>query len=120
VKKILIVEDDPVARQILNARLKPMYQVFATSDALSAFSEARKLQPDLIILDLGLPAGGGLSVLQRVKSIPALSVIPVLVISGLDQKIHEPKAREAGADAYLQKPPSEATLIATVKALLGE
>jgi DNA-binding response OmpR family regulator len=120
VKKILIVEDDPLARQILNVRLKPMYEVIVAADAMSAFTEARQQKPDLIILDLGLPAGGGFSVLQRLKSIPALSLIPVLVVSGLDQATNEKKALEAGANAYLQKTPTNETLIATVRALLGE
>jgi DNA-binding response OmpR family regulator len=120
VKKILVVEDDPLARQILNVRLKPAYEVIVTGDAMSAITEARKQKPDLIILDLGLPAGGGFSVLQRLKAIPALAVIPVLVVSGLDQATNERKALEAGANAYLQKTPTNETLIATVHALLGE
>lgn len=119
-KKILIVEDDPVARQILNARLKSKYEVLVTSDAMAAFTEARKHHPDLIILDLGLPAGGGFAVLQRLKAIPALSVIPVLVISGLDQATHEPKALEAGANVYLQKPAGDEALLANVRELVGE
>ncbi|HEX7420368.1 MAG TPA: response regulator [Thermoanaerobaculia bacterium] len=119
-KKILVVEDDPLARQILNVRLKPAYEVIVTGDAMSAITEARKQKPDLIILDLGLPAGGGFSVLQRLKAIPALAVIPVLVVSGLDQATNERKALEAGANAYLQKTPTNETLIATVRALLGD
>ena len=119
-KKILIVEDDPLARQILNARLKPKYQVLVTSDAMAAFTEARKQQPDLIILDLGLPAGGGFSVLQRLKAIPALALIPVLVISGLDRATHEQKAIEAGANMYIQKPAADEVLLSSVKDLIGE
>lgn len=119
-KKILIVEDDPIARQILNARLRPKYEVFMSGDAMAAFTEARKQKPDLVILDLGLPAGGGFSVLQRLKAIPSLSVIPVLVISGLDQATHEPRALEAGADMYLQKPAPDEVLLSTVHELIGE
>ena len=119
-KKILIVEDDPLARQILNTRLKSQYQVLVTSDAMAAFTEARKHHPDLIILDLGLPAGGGFSVLQRLKAIPALALIPVLVVSGLDRATHEPKAMEAGANKYLQKPAADETLLSSVKELIGE
>jgi DNA-binding response OmpR family regulator len=120
VKKILIVEDDPLARQILNAKLRPTYQVVMTGDAIAAFTEARKHQPDLIILDLGLPAGGGFSVLQRLKAIPALAVIPVLVVSGMDQASHEQRALDAGADAYLQKPAPDETLVAKVRELIGD
>lgn len=119
-KKILIVEDDPIARQILNARLKPKYELSVAGDAMAAFTEARKHPPDLVILDLGLPAGGGFSVLQRLKSIPALAVIPVLVISGLDRATHEPKALASGAKVYLQKPAPDEVLLSTVRELIGE
>ena len=119
-KKILIVEDDPVARQVLHARLKSTYQVFMSGDALAAFTEARKQQPDLIILDLGLPAGGGFTVLQRVQSIPSLAAIPVLVVSGLDRAANEKKALDAGATAYIQKPAGDEQLMAKVRELIGE
>ncbi len=119
-KKILIVEDDPVARQLLHARLRSKYQVFMTGDAMAAFTEARKQSPDLVILDLGLPAGGGFTVLQRMKSMPALSTIPVIVVSGLDQAANEQKAIDAGANAYLQKPADEETLAAKIRELIGE
>lgn len=119
-KKILVVEDDPIARQVMNARLKASYQVFMSGDALGAFSEARKQQPDLIILDLGLPAGGGFTVLQRVQSIPALAGIPVLVVSGLDRAANEKKAIDAGATAYIQKPAGEEELMAKIRELIGD
>jgi DNA-binding response OmpR family regulator len=120
VKKILIVEDDPVARQIMHARLKSAYQVFMSGDALAAFTEARKQQPDLIILDLGLPAGGGFTVLQRVQSLPALAGTPVLVVSGMDRAANEKKAIEAGATAYIQKPAGEEELMAKIRELIGD
>ncbi|MGZ8795993.1 MAG: response regulator transcription factor [Thermoanaerobaculia bacterium] len=119
-KKILIVEDDPVARQVMQVLLKSKYQVFVSGDAMAGLIEVRHRMPDLIILDLGLPAGGGLSVLQRVKAIPALSVIPVLIVSGLDRNENEPKALAAGADAYLQKTPTNDELLAKIHELIGE
>jgi DNA-binding response OmpR family regulator len=119
-KKILIVEDDPVTRQIFHTLLKSTYQTFISGDAMAAFTEARKQQPDLVILDLGLPAGGGFTVLQRLKSIPALALIPVLVVSGLDRAANEQRALEAGAVGYMQKPVSNDALFAEVKRILGD
>ena len=119
-KKILIVEDDPVARQIMHTLLKQKYQIFITGDAMAAFTEARNRKPDLIVLDLGLPAGGGFAVMQRLKSIPALSVIPVLVVSGLDAAANRQKALDAGAADYLQKPAPEDQLLAKIAQLVGE
>jgi two-component system KDP operon response regulator KdpE len=119
-KKILIVEDDPVARQIMHQLLKSKYEVFVSGDAMAGLIEARNRKPDLIILDLGLPAGGGLTLLQRVKAIPALSVIPVLIVSGMDKKENEPKALAAGADSYLQKTPTNDQLLTRIQELIGE
>ena len=119
-KKILVVDDDPVARQILSTVLKPHYQVVVSGDAMAAFADARRHSPDLVMLDLGLPAGGGYTVLQRLKSIPALALIPVVVVSGLDRAANEPKALDAGASAYLGKPVNHDELLATVRKLLGD
>ncbi|HEX9160095.1 MAG TPA: response regulator [Thermoanaerobaculia bacterium] len=118
-KKILIVDDDPVARQIMNALLRTNYQTIMSGDAIGAFSEARKQNPDLVILDLGLPGGGGFIVLQRLKSVPALSVVPVIVVSGLDRASHEQKALDEGADRYVQKPADEQKLLEMIQDLIG-
>ena len=119
-RKILIVEDDPVTRQIFHALLKPSYETIVTGDAMAAFSEARKQKPDLVILDLGLPAGGGFSVLQRLKAIPLLATIPVLVVSGLDRAANEHRAMVGGATGYMQKPVNNDELLAEVRKLLGD
>ena len=118
-KKILIVDDDPVARQVLGTLLKSHYAVVMSGDAMAAFTEARKQNPDLVILDLGLPAGGGFSVLQRLKSIPALAMIPVIVVSGLDRAANESKAIDGGANLFLSKPVNNDELLAAVRQFLG-
>jgi DNA-binding response OmpR family regulator len=120
-KKILIVEDDPDVRQGMNVRLKANhYDIFFAGDALSSVSEARKHEPDLIILDLGLPAGDGFVVMDRLKSIPALSGIPVIVVSARDVLANKDRALEAGAKAFLQKPVDNAELLKVIRQALGE
>ena len=106
-KKVLVIDDDAIARQIINAVLRKRgADVLMAADAMGALTMAQKHKPDLIILDLGLPAGGGFSVLQRLKMFPALSLIPVVVISGLDRGENEPLAIAAGAAEYIEKPAS--------------
>jgi DNA-binding response OmpR family regulator len=120
-KKILIVEDDPDVRQGMNVRLKANhYDTFFAGDALSSMSEARKHEPDLIILDLGLPAGDGFVVMDRLKSIPALSGIPVIVVSARDVLANKERALKAGAKAFLQKPVDNAELLKVIRQALGE
>jgi DNA-binding response OmpR family regulator len=119
-RQILIVDDDPVVRHIAHTALKANgFQTTVASDGMSALAQTQRIRPDLIILDLGLPAGGGFLFLQRVKSIPALALIPILIISGQDRATNETRSLEAGAKAYLQKPVSAETLVAKVQELLG-
>lgn len=80
-KKILIVEDDADVRLGYQVFLKANhYDTFFAADGASAMSEAQKHQPDLIILDLGLPAGDGFTVLEWFRMNTYLSVIPVIVV----------------------------------------
>jgi DNA-binding response OmpR family regulator len=120
-KKILIVDDDPDVRQGMYVRLKANnYDTFFAADALSSMAEARKNEPDLIILDLGLPAGDGFVVMERFKNIPALAVIPVIVVSARDVLANKERALKAGAKAYLQKPVDNAELLKVIRQALGE
>jgi DNA-binding response OmpR family regulator len=120
-KKILIVDDDPDVRNGMHVRLKANhYDTFFASDALSSMSEVRKHEPDLIILDLGLPAGDGFVVMERLKSIPAHAAIPVIVVSARDVRANKERAIKAGAKAYLQKPVDNAELLKVIRQALGE
>jgi CheY-like chemotaxis protein len=89
-KKILIVEDDPDVRLGMHVRLKANhYDTFFAGDAFSSVVEARTHEPDLIILDLGLPAGDGFVVMERLKKIPSLAVIPIIVVSARDVRANK-------------------------------
>src|SRR3989475_12598111 len=82
-QKVLVIEDDPVARADLEARLEANgYIVALAADAASALTVVNRERPDLILLDLGLPAGGGFLVLERLRKIAPLPAIPVLVLPG--------------------------------------
>jgi DNA-binding response OmpR family regulator len=120
-KKILIVEDDPDVREGMHVRLKANhYDTFVAADALTALAEARKHQPDLIILDLGLPAGDGFVVMERLNRVPALALIPVIVVSARDVRANQERAVKAGAKAFLQKPVDNAEFLAVIRRTLGE
>jgi DNA-binding response OmpR family regulator len=120
-KKILVVEDDADVRLGYHILLKAHhYDTFFAADSLSAISEARKHQPDLIILDLGLPAGDGFVVLERFRANTYLAVIPVIVVSGRDIHGNKERALAAGARAYLQKPWDDSELLAIIGQLLGQ
>jgi DNA-binding response OmpR family regulator len=101
---ILVVEDDQDIRQLLHLHLSQAgYETAFARDAASAVSAARKERPDLIVLDLGLPAGDGFVVMNRLKSFPDLEMVPVVVITARG-RAEEQKARELGATAFFEKP----------------
>jgi DNA-binding response OmpR family regulator len=120
-KKILIVDDDPDVLQGMHVRLKANhYDICLAGDTFSGVAEARRSTPDLILLDLGLPAGGGFLVMERLRMIPALAVIPIIVVSARDGLGNQKRALDAGAKAFLQKPVDDAELLAVVRQALGE
>jgi DNA-binding response OmpR family regulator len=120
-RKILVIDDDQDLVRALGTRLRAEGFLFvAAGDGVMAVAAARREQPDLIILDLGLPGGDGYQVLGRLKTLMSTSSTPVIVLSARDPKVHEERSRAAGADAFLQKPAESATLMAEVRRLLGE
>jgi DNA-binding response OmpR family regulator len=120
-KKILIVDDDPDVRLGVHLRLKANhYDTFFADDAFGAVDEARRHEPDLIILDLGLVAGDGFQVMERLKEVLSLAVIPVIVVSARDPHANRERALKAGAKAFLQKPVDDAELLSVIRKALGE
>src|SRR5687767_7308937 len=118
-KKILVIDDDPDVRLGYHVLLRAnQYDTCFGADAFSAVAEVRKQQPDLIILDLGLPAGDGFIVLDRFRENPSLSVIPVIVVSARDIHGNKERALEAGAKAFVQKPWNDHELLGMIGRLL--
>jgi len=119
--KILIVDDDPDLRQALRLRLRANhYETVSATDGYSAIAQAYKEQPNLIILDLGLPAGDGFVVLRRLQDDDKLSEIPVVVLTARDPQTAEQRALHAGAAAFFQKPVDNAELLEVIQATLTQ
>jgi len=120
-KKILIIDDDQHLVLGLTARLKANgYKVISAADAISAITVARKEAPDLVILDLGLPAGDGFVVLERMRSLADLATTPVIVLSARDPAANDRRAMDAGAVAFFQKPPDNHEFLTAIRLALGE
>jgi len=120
-KRILIVDDDADFLRGMHLRLKANnYDTSFATDAVTSISEARKCAPDLILLDLGLPAGDGYIVMERLKAVPSLSLIPIVVLSGRDVRENRIRALKAGASAFLQKPADDADVLEVIRQALGE
>lgn len=120
-KKLLIVEDDEDVRLGYQVFLRAhRYQTCFAEDAALALSVARRELPDLIILDLGLPAGDGFVVMERLANVPELSAIPVIVVSAREHAKNEQRALDGGARAYVQKPWDNGALLALIRNLVDE
>lgn len=119
-QKILIVDDDPDLRRGLNLRLRASHfdTAYAT-DGFSAIAMAQKERPDLIILDIGLPAGDGFVVLDRLQQSAQLSSIPVIVLTARDPQYNRDRTLKAGACAFLQKPADNNVLMTTIRLALN-
>jgi DNA-binding response OmpR family regulator len=118
--KILIVDDDPDLRKGLNLRLRSnQYDTAYATDGFSAIAMAQKERPDLIILDIGLPAGDGFVVLERLQQNATLSAIPVIVLTARDPQATRDKIMKAGATAYFQKPADNAELLGAIRTILS-
>ena len=117
-KKILLVDDDEDLRTVLSVQLRSKgFDVVLASDGISAISMTRREKPNLIILDIGLPAGDGYTVMKRLKH---FSVAPILVLSGLDPMMNRERVIKAGAFGFLQKPPSLHSLMDAIVRAIGQ
>ena len=117
--KIMVVDDDPDLRHALSLRLRANnYDTVNVCDGYSAIAMAQKERPHLIILDLGLPSGDGFAVLKHLQEYPALSTVPVIVLTARDPEAHEKRTLESGAVAFFQKPADNEELLSTIRACL--
>jgi DNA-binding response OmpR family regulator len=114
--KILIVEDDPIARAALAAALGEHYGVEVAGDGKMGLEMAKAFQFDLILLDVMLPQLDGLSICQHLRA--AQYDVPILLLTGKDSRTDRILGLDAGADDYLVKPCDMEELLARVRALL--
>lgn len=115
-ERILVVEDDDALRETLAHTLRTVCREVRTAATVAeAFREATQSQPDLIVLDLGLPDGDGAELVTRLR---AVTDVPVIVLSGRDSEESKVALLDAGADDFLIKPCGAAELLARVRGQL--
>ena len=110
---ILVVEDDGTVRNLITTTLKSNeYRYLTATDGESAIAAASNQQPDIVLLDLGLPDIDGVEVIRRIR---CWSQMPIIVISARSEDTDKIAALDAGADDYLTKPFSVAELLARLR-----
>ncbi|WP_317380943.1 response regulator transcription factor, partial [uncultured Intestinimonas sp.] len=110
---ILVVEDDPAIRSLITTTLKAHdYRYLTAINGESAVLEASSHNPDIVLLDLGLPDIDGVEVIRRIRT---WSNLPIIVISARSEDTDKIDALDAGADDYLTKPFSVEELLARLR-----
>lgn len=102
--RLLVVDDDPVTVQLLRHLVKHLGECQFALDGDTAVAKARDLQPDLVLLDLGLPGMDGVAVCRALRADPATADTPIIVVSQETDPARTRLAWEAGADDVLAKP----------------
>ncbi|HVM10073.1 MAG TPA: response regulator transcription factor [Acidimicrobiales bacterium] len=115
--RILIIDDDHDLREMATVVLEADgFEVVQASSAMEAFEAIAGELPDLVILDMVMPAITGLEVLQNIRQRSA--TVPILILSGLGSEENRVRGLQLGADDYVTKPYSPRELVARVHALL--
>jgi len=113
---VLVVEDEAPVRRFLRAALTSNgYRIFECESGADAISQAAARNPDVVLLDLGLPDRDGLEVTRRLRE---WSHVPILVVSARGQERDKVDALDAGADDYVTKPFGVAELLARIRVAL--
>lgn len=114
--EILVVEDDRNLARVYAMTLEAQgYRAIDAGTGQSAIAEIRTRNPDLVLLDLGLPDGDGIGLVPAIR---ASSTAPIIVVSGCGRESEKVRALDAGADDYMTKPVSLPELLARLRVLL--
>ncbi len=116
--KILIADDEPDILEIIEFNLQAQgYDVTTARNGDEAIEKAKKISPDLIILDIMMPGKNGIEVCNLLRMIPAFKQTLIVFLTALSDETTEIKGLETGADDYLTKPISPKVLVSKINAL---
>ena len=119
-KKILIIEDDRNIAVALGLRMKQAgYETTLAYDALTGVNTAVKLRPDLVLLDIAMPAGNGFSVAERIQALLPVPT-PIIFLTASKQPGLLAKAEELGAVGFFEKPYRSEDLLRATRRALGD
>ncbi len=116
--KILVVDDEPMNVDLLEAHLCMDYDIVTASSGEEAIEKVKTGKPDLILLDIMMPGMDGYEVSKRLKGDPDTQFIPIILVTALSEVSYRIKGSDSGSDEFLTKPVNKEELMSRVKALL--
>ncbi len=118
--KVLIVDDNPQMVELLHAYLEdlPQVTIMTAGDGEEALKKVAADRPDLVLLDIMMPRMSGYEVCRKLKADPATKLIPVIMVTALDELADIERGVEVGSDDYLVKPIKRVELVSRVSTLL--
>lgn len=117
--KILVVDDEPSIVDVLTRFLtREGYEVLTAGNGREALDRVQQEQPDLILLDITMPEMDGFTVCRQLKDDERTALIPITMLTGLDDREHRTRGIEAGADDFLTKPFEQSILRARISSQL--
>jgi two-component system cell cycle response regulator len=119
-KTVLLVDDDDTFLLTIGVRLKSMgYTVCTAKDAVNAISAVRKNNPDVVVLDVSLPAGDGFLVAERLRNLIVSATTPIIFVTASAKAELRERAMKLGAVEFLQKPFDATTLADAIESALS-
>ena len=104
-KRVLVIEDNPLNMKLMRSLLQlGDFDMLEAPDAESGIELAKKIKPDLILMDIQLPGMDGLSAAQIIRNDPSLKEVPIVAITSYAMHGDEQKAKSAGCSGYIAKP----------------
>lgn len=117
-RHVVLIEDEPnIAEAIRFLLTRDGWSVDTHGDGADAVDVIRAARPDLVILDLMLPGKSGLEVIQELRSVPEMQVLPVLMLTARGQLKDREMAERAGVTRFMTKPFSNAEVLSAVRDL---
>ncbi len=121
IKKVLVIEDDPIERQVLLQALKNSgYVSYGAQTGEEGLTLFKKVKPDVVLLDVVLPGIDGWDVLKKIKSGPLSRKVPVIMITAKSENTDKITGYEIGADFYVTKPYNISKLLPIIRNIVSE
>src|SRR5580692_7257310 len=119
--KVLIAEDNAVNRELLRELLEARgYTVFEACDGQEALNMIEQAQPELLLMDIGMPVLDGFAVIRKIRENPRLAPLPVVAVTAYAMRGDQEKILNSGFDGYLSKPLNPSSLAEELARVLAK